>query len=91
MRRKLAVRVDEDWEGVLADLTSIRGSLLSRAGAMVNMTADERTLGSASPFVSEFLSSLPEANLVPADWGTTLARRNEAIIVPTQVCVLTDG
>lgn len=85
MYRKLVVRVDEDWEGVLADLTAIRAALLSRSGAMVNMTADERTLSAASPYVSEFLSALPEAGVVPADWGMTLARRNEAIVVPTQV------
>ncbi len=87
-RSKLAVRVDEDWPGVLADLTAIRTALLGRKGAMVNMTADERTLTSAGSYVSEFLASLPEAGGAHADWGLTLARRNEAIIVPTQVCVV---
>ena len=73
-----------DW--VQADLEAIRGALLQRRGAFVNLTGDERTLQAAQPLVTGFLEAMPEAAAGPAaDWGNALPRINEAITVPTQV------
>ena len=72
---------------VQADLESIRSNLLQRHGAYVNMTADERLLQAAQPLVNEFLQALPVQAAQDADWASTLPRINEAITVPTQVCL----
>jgi Zn-dependent M16 (insulinase) family peptidase len=83
--RQLAKRVDDDWEGVQADLQSIRTALLQRRGAIVNMTGDEATLSAASSAISGFLSALPETAASKADWAGCLPMVNEALTVPTQV------
>mmetsp|Transcript_3635 Transcript_3635/g.10465 ORF Transcript_3635/g.10465 Transcript_3635/m.10465 type:complete len:1063 (+) Transcript_3635:286-3474(+) len=83
--RKLAARIDSDWDGVVADLEAIRSAVLSRSKAYVNMTADGPTLDAASSGVESFLQSLPDTELVAADWSSTLPCTNEAICVPTQV------
>jgi Zn-dependent M16 (insulinase) family peptidase len=38
--RKLASRVESDWDGVVADLEAIRSAVVSRSKSYVNMTAD---------------------------------------------------
>lgn len=63
-----------------------------RSGALVNLTADGRTLSSTAKQVSEFLSSLPDAGASSAAaWGGSGARGNEALTVPTQVRALWSG
>ena len=84
-----ANRIDADWEGVKADLHRIRDTLLQRRGALVNLTADHHTLSSVRPHLDAFLSSLPAESAAPTTWGQTLQPVNEAITVPTQVCMLT--
>lgn len=83
--RKLASRVESDWDGVVADLEAIRSAVVSRSKSYVNMTADGATLEAVSPAVTDFLSSLPDKQLAAADWRGTLPAINEAICVPTQV------
>jgi hypothetical protein len=83
--RQLASRVDKDWESVRADMHRIKQLLLQRQGAYINMTGDETTLSHAAPHVDAFLQSLPETSAGPSSWSNTLAARNEAIVVPTQV------
>jgi Zn-dependent M16 (insulinase) family peptidase len=83
--RQLASRVDKDWESVRADMHRIKQLLLQRHGAYINMTGDETTLSHAAPHVDAFLQSLPETSAGPSSWSNTLAARNEAIVVPTQV------
>ena len=70
-----------------ADLESIRSNLLQRHGAFVNLTGDERLLQAAQPLVSDFLQALPAQAGQDADWSSSLPRINEAITVPTQVCL----
>ncbi|KAL6747715.1 Metalloenzyme, LuxS/M16 peptidase-like protein [Haematococcus lacustris] len=94
--RSLAKRLEagpEGWEAVRADLEAIRSALLSRAGAVVNMTADGKTLAAAGSAVSEFLHSLPQASApLACSWtGPLLPRDNELITVPTQVSYVGQG
>ncbi|CAL5227379.1 g10329 [Coccomyxa viridis] len=83
--RKLAQRVESEWDSVKADLESIRSNLLQRHGAYVNLTGDERLLQAAQPLVSDFLQAMPAQAGQDADWSSSLPRINEAITVPTQV------
>lgn len=68
-----------------ADLEEIRKALLQRPGALVNLTADSRTLSAAESHVREFLSALPSAASPRASWSGRLPAMNEALVVPTQV------
>ncbi|KAI8467060.1 MAG: peptidase M16C associated-domain-containing protein [Monoraphidium minutum] len=84
--RGLAKRVEADWDGVKADLERIRSLLLQQRGAIVNATGDGRTLAATQRYVAdELLGALPAASAGPAGWKGSLARVNEAIVVPTQV------
>lgn len=103
--RKLVARVDEDWEGVKADLESIRAALLVGAaqggvdgGAIINATADGKTLDASSAHISTFLDSVVSSASSAAssssglltfpgdfDWPTGSPLRSEALTVPTQV------
>lgn len=85
--RALVGRVDSDWDGVKSDLESIRGALLQRSGALVNITADEKALTAASSALDSFWSAIPTTSLLAGKeaWTGVLERRNEALTVPTQV------
>ena len=104
--RKLVARVDSDWDGVKADLESIRAALLvgvaqggggDGGGAIINATADGRTLDSASPHISTFLDSIASSASSSSssssgltfpgdfDWPSGSPLRSEALTVPTQV------
>ena len=83
--RGLVNRVDSDWEGVQADLERIRGVLLQRRGALVNITGDEGALSAASGHLAEFWEALPAAAASDANWSGSLIAQNEALVVPTQV------
>eukprot|EP00798_Chlamydomonas_sp_ICE-L_P006877 gene6877-30852_t len=84
--RTLAKRVETDWEGVNKDLETIRSALLSRNGAVVNITADEATMTQADRHVADFLASLPPTSAITATpWAGSLPSINEALTVPTQV------
>lgn len=89
--RSLVDRVDSDWPSVQADLESIRSVLLTRNGAIINLTADEGTLSAARPHISAFLDALPSDAKQKADWSNTVARINEALVVPTQVNYVAKG
>ncbi len=68
-----------------ADLERIRSLLLQRSGAVINITADARTMSAADKAVQEFLASLPATSAPAATWSGSLPRVNEAFTVPTQV------
>jgi Zn-dependent M16 (insulinase) family peptidase len=83
--RVLAMRVEADWDGVKAELEAIRTAVLSRKGALVNMTADEKTMTAADNAVNRFLSSMPAVGGAVQPWSELLALGNEGLVVPTQV------
>lgn len=83
--RELVRRVDEDWNGVLADLTAVRQALEGRAGAVLNMTGSGSTLAAAMPHASSFAASLPEGQDVPPAWFADIRPVHEALCVPSQV------
>jgi Zn-dependent M16 (insulinase) family peptidase len=83
--RQLEQRLDGEWEAVRAQLEEIRGALLSQEGAIINLTADEKTLAAAEGPVSDFLSALPEKGGPRHEWGSLFRAGNEALVVPTQV------
>ena len=85
----LTARIDNDWDGVVADLEKIRAAVVSRANSITNLTADAKTLDASSSAVSSFLDALPATGTGAATepWSPTLVLPavNELITVPTQV------
>ncbi|XP_078441624.1 presequence protease 1 [Wolffia australiana] len=84
--RNLERRVDEEWSEISSSLESIRGSLLSREGCIVNVTAEAKILEESNKYLSKFLDAIPSSS--PSgitSWTSRLPLTNEAIIVPTQV------
>ena len=84
--RELVKRVDNDWDGVLADLYTISACLNNRAGSVTNLTADAKTLDLSMPSVEAFLNSLPATGAGKSEqWTGINAKQNEILTVPTQV------
>lgn len=85
--RDLATRVDAEWDRVVADLEAVRAAILTRRGAIVNATADEKALAGASGAVDGLLAALPTGGAVAAcDWPAGLVpATSQALTVPTQV------
>ncbi len=57
--RQLAEQVETDWPGVLAHLEAVRAALVTRAGALANVTLDAAGYATFAPRLEELLGSLP--------------------------------
>jgi len=83
--RELAQRIDSDWSGVLSDLEKIRHTLVSRSGAVLNLTMDEKNLRMFEPEFGGFLQGLPEIVAAQTSWTALDMKVCEAIQIPAQV------
>ena len=83
--RALSDRVVNDWDSVRADLEILRGLILNRQDALLNLTADAATLAAAQPFAAALGRALPTAFSVPLGLAPLETPVNEALIVPAQV------
>lgn len=83
--RALSERVVGDWDSVRADLEILRGLILNRQDAVLNLTADAATLAAVQPCAAALGRALPTAFSVPLEREPLKAPANEALIVPAQV------
>ncbi len=87
--RELIVRVDKDWDGVVADMRKIQQSAMTRENMMVNITTTKEDFNTVRPSLMSFLDRLPEkAAGSKALWLTSpklVPRTNEGLIVPSSV------
>ena len=91
--KQLKDRIEQDYDSVVADLEALRSSLFHKGSNMlVNLTADDKTLTSIEKEVQGFVDSLPSRGVVGTeqwyegkDSSLLLPKRNELLIVPTQV------
>nr|WP_294512784.1 insulinase family protein [uncultured Bilophila sp.] len=83
--RALSDRVVSDWDSVRADLEILRGLILNRQDAVLNLTADAKTLAAAQPYAAALGRALPTAFSVPLPLDPLGAPINEALLVPAQV------
>ncbi|KAG0494660.1 hypothetical protein HPP92_005654 [Vanilla planifolia] len=81
----LEKRVDENWDEISSSLQEIRGSIFSREGCLVNLTADEANLDRRQSLWLIFL--ICSQLLLPLNrfLEEQLPQVNEAIVIPTQV------
>ncbi|WIY52346.1 insulinase family protein [Devosia sp. YIM 151766] len=83
--KELVQRIDSDWAGVEAALTTIRDKLLNRGRMVVNVTADGKLWDAARKQVDTFVASLPDRAIADADWSHQFAPRHEGLVIPAQV------
>ena len=91
--KQLKDRIEQDYDSVVADLEALWSSLFHKGSNMlVNLTADDKTLTSIEKEVQGFVDSLPSRGVVGTeqwyegkDSSLLLPKRNELLIVPTQV------
>ncbi|MGC8490889.1 MAG: insulinase family protein [Syntrophobacteraceae bacterium] len=82
---KLAERIEKDWAAVLSDLEKVRGLLVNRSAAVINLTADRKDLQTIEAPLRSMLASLPDRAAEVATWNPALFPEFEGIIVPSQV------
>ncbi len=78
-------RIDEDWPAVAESLEGIGTALLAWKDAIVNLTADDRTLIRAESHVATLLETLPEHSSGLVSWDQQLPLINEGLVIRTQV------
>jgi Zn-dependent M16 (insulinase) family peptidase len=92
--RTLAERLDNDWEGVRADLESLRNFVVDASLMTVNVTIDRKDFDALRPALAEFAAGLPAGTraIQPhaeqnADGvsGRRAAADMELLTLPTQV------
>jgi len=83
--RKLAVQVDADWSGVLANLEAVRANLITRANVIANITLDAENWQGMQPQLAEFLEQLPTRRVTPTGFKFPPSLVNEGLTIPAQV------
>lgn len=89
--RNLADSIDQDWAGVLAILEAIRGYLINRANALVNVTLDNANWEKLEPSLADFLLQLPAGQTSLAAWAPDRVTVAEGLTMPTQVNFVAKG
>jgi len=89
--RQLAAEIETDWPTVLARLTTIRSKLIVRSSAIANVTVDAKAWAPLRSQIEALLGCLPSDNPAPAVWRPLGNRRNEGLVVPTQVNYVAKG
>jgi len=83
--RRLADRVEADWPAVLSVLEEIRGALINRTAAILNLSLDEGGWKQAIPCLQEIAGMLPERGLDRAAWSRAEQPFFEGMTIPSQV------
>ena len=83
--RELAVKIDEDWASVLADLELARELLITRKNLLLNVTCEVEAWREARPLLSALAASLPETEPYQAHWNYETDNQPEGLTIPTQV------
>ena len=83
--RGLAEQIDKDWPAVQAKLEAMRGYLVNRGGAVVNVTLDRANWDDFRPALADFVAQLPAASTTWAAWARDGAAAPEGLTIPAQV------
>lgn len=84
--RTLLARVDDDFDGLLADLAALRACVLRRGGALFDTTGTAELCAAAQDQATALLRSLPDIPAAAArDWLPPALPAAEAFIAPSQI------
>lgn len=86
--RRLAKRVDEEWEAVLLDLEVLRRTIIHKPGLILNITAAPEQRAMLEPLCAALSASLPDQTVDGASlWPAVMPGlpEAEALLLPAQV------
>jgi len=83
--RRLADRIDADWESVLADLQRVHGLLICRPTSLINLTFGEQDWPAIESHVRGLRTALPGQQAEPSGWDPTYLSGNQGLTMPAQV------
>jgi hypothetical protein len=83
--RDLALRVDEDWQGVLSNLEELRQILVRRENMILNVTVDEPGWSQSESKVTGLLGGMATAPLETRTWSPVHPPFFEGLVIPAQV------
>ncbi|MEJ5365266.1 MAG: insulinase family protein [Desulfosoma sp.] len=89
--RRLAQRVESDWDGVVADLEEVRRCVLTSRGLRVNVTVDGPSWDKAAGSVQALVSSVPRRAVPPAPWRPDPLPADEGFTSPVHVNYVAKG
>ena len=89
--RKLAEQIDQDWAGVLGKLEAVRGYLINRSNALVNLTLDGVNTQVIQPALADFLGQLPVKATAQLAWTPDIVAAPEGLTIPAQVNYVAKG
>ncbi len=84
--RRLADAIEEDWDGVMADLTAVRRHLINRSNMLIDITIDADNYAAIRPELVTFIKQIPTAdNDAAIAWNPDFNSANEGLTIPAQV------
>lgn len=83
--RQLARLVDDDWNGVLAALEQIRTTLITRGGAIANVSVEARGWEQVATRFDLFLAELYQGASPRQPWTRQAYPANEGLTLPASV------
>ncbi|MFK7802862.1 MAG: insulinase family protein [Anaerolineae bacterium] len=83
--RKLVDEVENDWDGVLAKLETIRKLMVNRNIMLTDTTLDNENYGAFETKLKAFLDSMPAAEPEYQTWTTKPLPTHEGLTIPAQV------
>jgi Zn-dependent M16 (insulinase) family peptidase len=89
--RELAGQIEKDWTGVLGRLENIRGALVDRRHALVNVTLDPEGWPQVQGQLTGFLERLPSVGKGLQSWSHPAIGRSEGLTIPAQVNYVGQG
>jgi Zn-dependent M16 (insulinase) family peptidase len=83
--RKLAERIENDWQSVLADLELVRELLINQSNLLFNITCNAKSWREVRPQIKELIFALPQKEIRHANWSPEFGKENEGLTIPAQV------
>ncbi len=89
--RRLVDEIENDWDGILQKLETMRHLLLNRNAMLCNVTLDADNWTQFRPKLAAFLGDLPAEPVSLATWQRVPLPPNEGLTIPAQVNYVAKG
>lgn len=83
--REIAARVQADWPSVLAALEAVHAAVVTRRGAVCNLTVSPADRAAVLLRLRGFVAALPDREIPRATWRPDWRRYDEGLTAPSQV------
>lgn len=89
--RDLSTRIENNFDSVVADLETIRSTILSRTNLLSNVTVDRGVFKNIEPAITEMVSGLPGGEHKSIQRKLLPFSRKEGLCIPAQVNYVAKG